>query len=267
MARDTLDTNPPPPLPPPDGFQYYLPELYYFRDSKEVELGIATLVTALCVAQWCDEFRVQAVHQVPLNGPSKHWPGREGKLPPKPQERRAAVSELFEWLERTRGQVYSPISLVASGVPLLTGDMIPFLLTLRPDQFGEVQDCWERSRLPRDLCYPAPAQREISEHVAIGGENLRMQQRYTPKRWQLRNMTAEDDAHPGDEEERRARFVAACSQFLSALVLRELELRETRDDGVEADAVEVDSLRKAGSAVGAALLEARRRMKVDRERS
>jgi len=169
--RDTFDTTVPPPYPPSGGREYYLPEVYYFFDSKQVPLDAAIRVTAICVAQWSDRFSIPAASsQASATESKRDYPGREGELPMPIHERQQAVQALIDWLTQTRGPLGLDLDLFAGDQAILFQDGVLFQLALSPQQFAQLQDCWQTHGLPRDLFYPASQQREVNEPVAyLGG--------------------------------------------------------------------------------------------------
>jgi hypothetical protein len=206
--------------------------------SKTVYLGtptavhVAIRVTAHCVVQWCDGFRVQATDYAPLGRPREAWPGREGALPADPVARHAALEELFDWLERTRGRPDPSVSLFDGSRGVLILDGVHFLLVLTPSQFADVQRCWEGHGLPRDLCYPAEEDTEAVD----------------PLPW------------AGDPAAARRQFLAACGQFLGAVSRRHLELLDpgAEPDEAERDEAERQLVETLDAALGAAVLHAAR---------
>ena len=113
-------------------------------------------LTAHGVARWCDAYRVEPWTVSRDGGPVEHLPGRAGTLPADPAGRHAALEELLDWLESTRGGLYPGLHLTRAGVALMDDDALPCALWLTPAQFAALQAWWARFGLPRDLGY-APA--------------------------------------------------------------------------------------------------------------
>ena len=110
-------------------------------------------LTAHGVARWCDAYRVEPWTVSRDGGPVEHLPGRAGTLPADPAGRHAALEELLDWLESTRGGLYPGLHLTRAGVALMDDDALPFALWLTPAQFAALQAWWARFGLPRDLGY------------------------------------------------------------------------------------------------------------------
>ncbi len=246
--RDTLDTNAPPSRLLTGGREYYLPEVFYFFDSKEVAVDVAMRVTAACVVQWCDRYLVPATSSQRSRAESKRdYPGREGPLPPTVPERRQILQELFDWLVQTRGPLGLDVDLFDGEEAILYQEGVLFGLTLTSPQFAELQDWWEAHGLPRDLFYPSAQQREVVEPVAWLGSVVQMTQRYTPHRWATR-VAAEVEAVPvPTEAERERAFLDACERFNEAILLRRMELQEP---GKQASTVELHRLNLLANHVG-----------------
>ena len=113
-------------------------------------------LTAHGVARWCDAYQVKPQTVSRDGGPVEHLPGREGPLPTDLAGRHAALEELLDWLEETRGGLRPGLRLTRAGEAVLEDDAPPVALWLTRAQFAALQDWWEAFGLPRDLGY-APA--------------------------------------------------------------------------------------------------------------
>jgi hypothetical protein len=219
-GKRRLFTASAPPGPPCPGRNYYLPDDYFFgAESTDVSLSHVARVTAHCVAQWADRFEA-----FPLGTPEQ----REGFVPNDPTAREALIDGLFDWLHEVTDRIsLAAVSLFMGDCTLLDQhDGIPGILTLEPNEFAELQDSWERQRLPRDLYYLANDQREVVETVTKYGGVFRVVQRYSPRQWARRNHPALEEHQIPSDRQRAETFAAACQQFANAVMLRIYELTE-----------------------------------------
>ena len=143
-------------------------------------------VTAKCVAQFADGYRVRHLIRPVLN--------REGLLPHDTTMREALIDEIFDSFEffpdpQLQGMLYLCLDLSQADHLLLNqGDgIIEGILNLTHDQFRVLRACWERHGLPHDLYYPAEERRVTVEKVERRGQVLNFPRAYTPRQWARRS--------------------------------------------------------------------------------
>lgn len=213
---------------PGGGRSRYLLEEDYFFDVKQPSVrrdmaffGQAVRITARCVARWADRY---------LARPCSHRDlVRQGEMPANMVEREALIDDLFDWLTALPGPLSGDVLNLYQGdtVLLEQGDgMASGTLTITDTQFTELQGCWGAHDLPRDLYYPASDERTAVDPVEKFGGIVRVQQRYSPRRWERRIQTALDAVPVPSEAERVASFLTALSTFQQALWLRRAQLVE-----------------------------------------
>ncbi len=234
----------PPTLPPPPGYEYYLPEYFYlFGDRRIARLaGTAARVSAAQIARWSDRYRGRIFGRQPAEV--------EGSLSGPPDARAEQILEMLGRLEAgtKSGTPYEyGLELSSEGACLLDQyDGFPGILALTPAQFAELQRVWIFHGLPSDLYYPASEQRTVIEPVEAHGGLVRAHRRYTPQYWARRGTTTDTSARFPSEEERQEAFSKACRQFLRAIRLRMAELLEP---GREIDHGQVSRLRRLAAEV------------------
>jgi hypothetical protein len=211
----------------------YLPEDDYFDHDSVVPLNVAARVTARCLARWADRYRARR-----LTGSD---PIREGYLPGDASARETEIADVMGWLmEQVGYRVFEAcLSLHHEDIWLLDAhDGFPGSLFLLPDQFAELQDCWERYGLPRDLYYPSQERRVVVEPVERYGGVFRVYQRYSPRRWANRDLAMIQAIRVPSDPERAESFIRSCEEFARRLLLRRFELsepgRERDDDEIKA---------------------------------
>jgi len=241
--RELGDTLAPPPLPPGEGRQYYLPELYYIYDTEQVPLPVVQSVTAQCVVQWAD--RCVAVLPDYYVDSVLAQPGtvREGTLPETLAARLTLLDELFTTAERTHPPGSLRLELKSANHYVQLQDGLLPVLVLTPGQFAAFQACLGAHGLPQDLYYPASAQQEFVEPVATHGGIVRMLQRYTPKRAELRPLEKAARARVPSERQRDRAFLAASQRYLDALRLRIARLHEPGTPDRRAEIEELERVR------------------------
>ncbi len=247
-VREITGTQAPPPLPLREGYEIYLPELYYVLDTRTVSIAIAQRTTARCVVQWADNYLAILPNQYDGFTLAREGGRRQGPLPAELPARDALLDELFSWADEGSPSANPNLMLfLKSGdAYVMHGEGLLPSLILTPGQFALLQDCWENHGLPRDLYYPASEQLEFVEPVKKYGGIIRMRQVYTPRRAAQR--TPEVVARiriPNDTQRERA-MLRACDTLLKATYRRYLELHEP---GREVDAAEDERLAKLQAAV------------------
>lgn len=229
--------------------RYFLEKDYFFdvdlpsvrRDMAFFELAVR--ITVRCVAQWADRY---------LARPCSHRDlVRQGEMPASVVEREALIDDLFDWLTALPGPLSGHVLNLYQGdtVLLEQGDgMASGTLTITDTQFTELQGCWGTHDLPRDLYYPASDERTAVDPMEKFGGIIRVQQRYSPRRWARRVHTQLDAVPIPSEEERVASFLTALSTFQQALWLRRAQLIEpgrTHDPALTEERKDITNLDQA----------------------
>jgi hypothetical protein len=226
------------------GYEFYLPELYYFADAswyfrtlswrrKDFPAARVAQVTLRCLARWADRYwatpssMCEACRGGP--GPFPREPDvREGRLPDSSETREAFADELFRWLDAEQPDILeTQFELFAGDRRVLDARFgFPGTLQLRPEHFAALQDELEAAGLPRDTYFPLREQREAIEPVADRSGVVRRVRLYTPQQWAHRDTAATEAIAVPSDEERRDRFVEACWTAARAVALRLAEMRE-----------------------------------------
>lgn len=172
----------------------YLPELYYFFDTKPLPFAKAFLVTAEAAAQWCDSY------QVTLLTPKRDVREREktGRIPRDRVLAAKLMRELFDWVqENSEVQEYFRFLLFRDGDdqcdPLFGhhDDTCCWNLFMPPEFFDEIVLAWKANGLPDDLFYPETEHRCVPIPLGPIGRLLRRlgfsggaSKSYSPKQWE-----------------------------------------------------------------------------------
>ena len=200
---------------------YYLPEQSHFVDRADVALNHAARVTATFLARWADRFEAYVLRSPPR-------PRQQGALPRDAEQRDEMIEGVLDWIERHSVEYLAVINLYRKDELILEqSDGIPGFLVHSRAEFLELQDAWERAGLPCTLYYRASQQRVVVEPVAMHGGTVRVSKRYSPLRWDARQMSSIGEAPPiPTEPERAVSFDRARKRFMSALRHRSAELSE-----------------------------------------
>lgn len=251
--------------------EHYLPEPVHFGldsvRSPERTVALhrflrdATYRTVRYAVRWAD--RYHTFMQLPGTERSTASQ-REGSLPSNVHEREAIIDELFAWFDRLLVPLdRTELSLYQGEYPILDQhDGMPGVLALKPNEFIELQQAWERYGLPCDLYYPAHNQRITIELVEEHGGIVRAYRYYSPLQWERRMQAGVEPLLVPSEEERIRAFGAACERFAEALLLRIAELSES---GQELDRERIQRLRNLHQEVNLAALRAREALLSDGE--
>ncbi len=236
---DIHHPQPPPPFSPGTGREHYLPEKYYFFDTREVSVLLGIRVTAHCVVRWCDNY-VAVLNDYFVDG-GELRPGeiREGPLPVGLEERHRFLNALFAWADRVQPTPNLRLDLLRGDQFVLYDEGVVPTLVLSPAEFAELQDCWAGHGLPRDLYYPASAQRSISGPIRAHGGVVCAEALYTPRQAAVLETSPRKLRVPS-ERKRDETFLEIHGEFLQALDRRLLELQEP---GKEVDQAEIEELR------------------------
>lgn len=236
---DIHHPQPPPPFPPGAGREHYLPEKYYFFDMREVPALVGMRVTAHCVVQWCDNYVAVLNDYFVEGGERRHGEVREGPLPVDVEERHRFLDALFAWADRVQPTPNLRLDLLRGDQYVLYDEGVIPSLILAPAEFEELPGCWEGHGLPRDLYYPASAQRSILAPIRTHGGVVRAAALYTPRQAAVLEASPRKLRVPS-ERKRDETFLEIHGEFLQALDRRLLELQEP---GKEVDQAEIEEIR------------------------
>ena len=180
MGKRELNAKGAPHRSPGPEREQYLPEDDYFVGEFPIDPYFALKVTAHRVSTWADRYIAY-----PSTEPGKR---REGLMPASDQMRGELLRDIFVWFEAQVPWYQSALNLFEDDQALLDQhDGAPGILALRPEEYAELQDAWDAHELPRDLYYAPGDQRTAVEPEAVYGALVRVQRRYSPRRWARRD--------------------------------------------------------------------------------
>lgn len=217
----------------PEGYELYLPEPAYFRDTPGFPREHAARVIARCIAQWASQYAAFSLRGERV---------RQGQLPNEPSARMALIDELFDWLTAWLVNAGHPVSAI--GLRLYREGEHPEILldqehglpasslVLEATQFAVLQDTLANEGLPRDLYFPEREQRVAVEPVEVDGRVIRSYVAYSPIEWTRRSASDVALLPVPNEAERRTALRESCRSFANALSWR---LRELNDPGNDRD--------------------------------
>lgn len=202
------------------GRSHYLLEDYYLWRTAERQLLAWLRATIRILSKWATSYEVRDI-----SGGSDE-PRRA--LPDDPSAREHAITEALDSLHLERSALLRiGINLYVDDATILNQfDGFPGILTLRPDQFKDLQSAWQAHHVPVDFYYPADQQRTLAEAVPIHGGLVRRLVGYSPRMWRRRNQDRFVPPSIPSEESRREQLAAACAAFSQALLLRMQQLNE-----------------------------------------
>ncbi|MBI2591036.1 MAG: hypothetical protein HYW33_04200 [Candidatus Blackburnbacteria bacterium] len=185
----------------------YLPELYYFFDTKNFPLRKAVKVTSGAVSLWCDYYRAELINTKKVLGKKL----RVGELPKRKGEKIKLVSQVTDWIFKL-SDCDELFTLLLNDKPLNNvgkqkqkpakfdhhDDTCCWILNLTEKEFKQLQQIWKDNNLPEDLFY----QEEEAIHIDQTGKSFLAktlnkmgfeaisEKIYTPKQWRKENPSA-----------------------------------------------------------------------------
>ena len=243
-----VDGDPPPQWDPGEGLQHYLPdEAYFIGEGYKSRDWFNQAVRAVveCVMPLADRYEAAPLPASSSGPVPEDRMERRGKVPRDPVRRASFSRELLDWLQQPEGTLrQATLNLYRGERRLLVRSLgLPGVLTCTSAEFELVRSCWEKRGFPLDLYYPASEQRVVVDPLPYLGSVILKARRLGPIRWrnrQVREIEALRAQLP-TEKRRHERFVDACDQFGSALLLRIAELEEP---GKNSDQAHILALRK-----------------------
>lgn len=180
----------------------YLPELYYFFDSKDFPTEKAITVTAITVAKWSQYYRAELIE--PKKGISNTV--RTGKLPDNKSQIETFIKKLLLWIFDSSTIRVDLFSLFLDSYPLedkwenTNRDVAKFdhhddtccwVLNLTKTEFEKLQQVWKDNNLPTDLFYPEGKGITVKDTKGILKKFLSylgFRKIYTPKQWEIESL-------------------------------------------------------------------------------